>query len=38
MKIGDCCIIPGHIKIGMDCKVHDILYNIIDIKEVGDKN
>ena len=37
MKIGDCCIIPGHVKIGMDCKVHDVLYNIIDIKEVGDK-
>ena len=37
MKIGNCCIIPGHVKIGIDGKVHDVLYNIIDIKEIGDK-
>ena len=37
MKIGNCCIIPGHVKIGMDSKVHDVLYHIVDIKEIGNK-
>lgn len=37
MKIGNRCIIPGHVKIGMDGKVYDILYDIIDIKEEENK-
>lgn len=37
MKIGNYCIIPGHVKIGMDSKVYDVLYDIIDIKEEGNQ-
>lgn len=33
MKIGNRCIILEYVKIEMDGKVCDVLYDIIDIKE-----